>query len=465
MIAATGSGSTAPSLITGQTAPRSRRVFPSARWRVLLVALLLPALFGSVFLTLTPHVAAADTTFTVNDTTDAVDLDTTNATCDSNIAPGDQCTLRAAIQQANALAAITSTTTFAIELAAGATYTLTLEGQNDDSAAKGDLDIRANVTINGHGAKVVGNGPLIEGRDRAFQVFSSWTVAINDLTITEGYAVNTNGGGILNDDFGTSAPPGLRATAAATGQLTLTNVILDDNGAGFSQQAEDNGGGVYNGAARTLIVNNSTFSNNTAANGGGLFNAGSAEISGSTFVTNTSQNIYILIVGASVGGGGIANTGTLALASSKLIGNSASMGGGLSTGTILVTPPPPPPPVRASAVSASVMITGTEISNNTATYLGRGIANVVIGLGGRPPPDISTSMVTHAGGSIKNNTASGFSGSLGGGGGGVANAATMELSNVAIADNSAAAVGTSSDSTGVGGGVFNLGAMTIEQVL
>jgi hypothetical protein len=47
--------------------------------------------------------AQAATTFTVNETGDAPDAFTTSNTCDTDVfTNGDQCTLRAAIQQANA---------------------------------------------------------------------------------------------------------------------------------------------------------------------------------------------------------------------------------------------------------------------------------------------------------------------------------------------------------------------------
>src|SRR6185369_5960639 len=83
-------------------------------------------------------------TFTVNSITDAVDANPGNGVCAT---AAGQCTLRAAIQEANA-----SRGADTITLPAG-TYTLTIAGRNEDAAAMGDLDINdsssnSTLTIN-----------------------------------------------------------------------------------------------------------------------------------------------------------------------------------------------------------------------------------------------------------------------------------------------------------------------------
>ena len=275
-----------------------------------------------------------------------------------------------AIQEANKLAEGVPADTYTIELNGSKTYSLTLPGADEDAAATGDLDIRANVTINGHGATVEG---LSKVRDRVFQVFSGWDVAINDLTITEGYSNNENGGGILNDDFGTSQQQQGVKAAQTAGQLTLTNVVLNDNGAGAPQQGEDNGGGVYNGTGRMLEVHGSTFSNNTAGNGGGLYNAGTAEIHDSTFSGNVSTCSIFECLTYGLGGGGIANIATLTLDGSKLLGNGAFIGGGLSNAdiTLALTPPQSGPPQSSpqprSRIPKSATIPGSLVAVGSLT--------------------------------------------------------------------------------------------------
>src|SRR5439155_2837334 len=62
------------------------------------------------------------------------------------------CSLRAAVQQANALGGAT------INLLAGATYTLTVLGPREDRAATGDLDLGSNITVAVPGGRAVVQG-------------------------------------------------------------------------------------------------------------------------------------------------------------------------------------------------------------------------------------------------------------------------------------------------------------------
>jgi CSLREA domain-containing protein len=64
----------------------------------------LAALIAATFMVRSPGPVAAATTFVVNKIGDAVDLNPGNGICDSSTKTGKQCTLRAAIQEANALA-------------------------------------------------------------------------------------------------------------------------------------------------------------------------------------------------------------------------------------------------------------------------------------------------------------------------------------------------------------------------
>src|SRR5438128_7834324 len=94
---------------------------------------------ASLLLAVAPAAAAM---FTVNDTADAVD-----AVLDGNCATaGGTCTLRAAIQEANAHPGADT-----IMVPAG-TYLLTIEGRDEDAAVTGDLDITDDLTITGAGA-------------------------------------------------------------------------------------------------------------------------------------------------------------------------------------------------------------------------------------------------------------------------------------------------------------------------
>ena len=77
------------------SAPRVKRLLQKA-----LLALAALALAG-VLIAVWPGPADAETTFTVNRTGDTGDMNTNNSVCDVSISTGNQCTLRAAIQEAN----------------------------------------------------------------------------------------------------------------------------------------------------------------------------------------------------------------------------------------------------------------------------------------------------------------------------------------------------------------------------
>src|SRR5437867_13154215 len=115
---------------------------------------------ASLLLAVAPAAAA---TFTVNDDTqDAVDAAPGDGSCAT---AGATCTLRAAIQEANAHAGADT-----IMVPAG-TYLLTIAGQGEDIAATGDLDITDDVTITGAGA----DNTILDGNgiDRIFDISAS----------------------------------------------------------------------------------------------------------------------------------------------------------------------------------------------------------------------------------------------------------------------------------------------------
>src|SRR5919197_1300453 len=103
------------------------------------LALLLAGLVLAVVRPPEAHAAS----FTVDSTADAVDAAPGDGAC----APaGGTCTLRAAVQETNALGG-----TNTINVPAG-TYTLTLAGVDEDAAASGDLDVTGgSLTIEGAG--------------------------------------------------------------------------------------------------------------------------------------------------------------------------------------------------------------------------------------------------------------------------------------------------------------------------
>jgi CSLREA domain-containing protein len=267
----------------------------------------------SIIVVLTVPVTQADTIFTVDSTLDVVDENPGNGDCAT--ASGD-CTLRAAIQEANALSGDDT-----IILPSGI-YTLTIQGLSEDNAATGDLDIKDDLIINGAGEEnTIINANKV---DRALHITGSYSVSLSNLTIKNGHTrYTTTGGGINNQG----------------GSLTIdTCAIVDNTALGV-------GGGFY--STGILNINNSTLSGNYGSTGGGLVNSGESSIVGCVIHSNDSQSsgggIYnsgsMLIVNSSIVsntapygfGGGIGNGSILTVTHSILVGNSAYGGGGIST--------------------------------------------------------------------------------------------------------------------------------------
>ncbi|MGQ0602941.1 MAG: choice-of-anchor Q domain-containing protein [Anaerolineales bacterium] len=177
--------------------------------------------------------------FVVNTLTDASDANLSDSACDIDSGqPGPQCTLRAAIQQANATAGLDT-----IVVSQG-TYTL--------NPGFGGLIITDSVDLYGD----IGAAVTVDGGNatRVFDVQAGVSVLLQGLTIRNGTA-----NGVRN--FGT---------------LTLTSTAIINNG----------GSGIFNSG--TLRVANSTISTN---GGSGLFNAatGAAQLSSVTVANNTSD--------------------------------------------------------------------------------------------------------------------------------------------------------------------------------
>lgn len=230
---------------------------------------------------------AAAATFNVNTTSDDVDADLNDNVCQT-VAGGGDCSLRAAVQQANATDG-TDEIVLPEEI-----VSLITPGTDEDAAVTGDLDITESVTIRGAGANAtIINGGLL---DRVFDIdparAGGLTVAFSDLTVQGGSS--GLGGGIQN--------------GAA---LTLTRVAVSDN------VASADGGGIFSRSAVTL-VDSLVNGNESGSDGAGIFCGGQLTVTNTTVSGNTA--------GGSAGG--IDNRGPLMLRFSTISGNSAATGGG-----------------------------------------------------------------------------------------------------------------------------------------
>jgi CSLREA domain-containing protein len=249
-------------------------------------------LLGFMFLISAPGMGQA-ATFTVNSPADTAGLE---ANCVSGVGT---CTLRSAIQAANATAAADT-----IVIPVG-TYTLTIAPlAGDITGLNGDLDIAVAggpLIISGAGAATT----IIDGGgiDRVFDVAAVSPIVISNVTIRNGNSHGLVGGGILTGGGGVS--------------LTLNNVVISGNTsgvAGIEGDAIDIGGG---GAVVTM--NNVAIMNNTSLGGGNIIAVGAAGTS-LTMVNGTISNN---------GDTAIGNGGTVTLTNVTISGNTAVNGAGI----------------------------------------------------------------------------------------------------------------------------------------
>jgi hypothetical protein len=239
--------------------------------------------------------AKAANSFVVNINTDVVDANVGDGACDSNLgAAGEQCTLRAAIQEANASLGIDFVS---FNISFPNTVNLTL----------GELLITDTVAVNGPGARflTVQRAPGAAN----FRIFhldaSNSTVNIGGMTIANGNPVGGNnaGAGIYND--------------STTCTLNLTAATVKNNTTSYF------GGGIFN--IGTLNITRSTISGNTAQQGGGInHNFGTANISNSTVTGNTASGASGVIIG-----GGIISYHQMTLNNVTISNNTAGQSGGL----------------------------------------------------------------------------------------------------------------------------------------
>ena len=254
-----------------------------------------------------------NTTISVNTFVDTVDAN-----------PGDgvvadatgAVSLRAAVMEAGALAGDDT-----IILSDG-TYSLGINGDDEEFAASGDLDIfdtQGTLTIRGAGAELTTiDASMLE---RVFHVTNGGSLILDGVTITGGLVEGSQDGGGIRNDAGT---------------VEIRNSVVTGN------TSLDDGGGINN--AGTLTITNSTISeNSTTNNGGAIRNIGTLTISNTLIggdvdadAMSDTRNV------AGLNGGGLFNVGgaTLSIDNSTISGNVATQGSGggaINLGTLSFT--------------------------------------------------------------------------------------------------------------------------------
>ena len=214
-------------------------------------------------------------------------------------AVGGGCTLRAAVQEANAQPGEDI-----VNILPGK-YTLKLVGVGEDGAATGDLDIAGTLTLQASSPTAV----AINGKkDRVIHVLPGASATIRQLTIAKGSLFtkdrNANsddfeGGGILNQ-----------------GTLLLDNVVITGN------KAQDDGGGISNRGTLSLSQV-AILKNKSRGSGGGIYNPDASAGTIDAFATTIAKNQ------AGDEGGGIDNQSEATLTNCTVSGNKGKEVGGI----------------------------------------------------------------------------------------------------------------------------------------
>ncbi len=408
----------------------------------------IPFRFVAILCSLVPS-AAAQVVLTVNHTPDLNDHDLVDGLCDADPAiPGNQCTLRAAFENANLIGGWVI-----IQLPNG-TFPLDLIGLENLSRF-GDLDVHSGLltrldlvgagidltTIDAQG--LLANG----GPERILDIRSGVAplleVRLSNLTLANGhaYALNETMGGAIRHSGGT---------------LILDRVRVRDS------RANDRGGGIFSENGRTLSLSDSFVVGNFASTldtGGGIALTGGARLA---MNAGGILNNFAGIRGGGVrvepgsaaefsaveisnnqapNGAGISNDGFVLLRDSYLHGNSASASGGGIENRINATLE-----MERSELDSNTAFQGAGLNNSGSARLqectvqgniadqGAGISNTSAG-----------SLILDAS-TIWSNTATGSFG-----GGGLLDLGRVQALNSTISGNVA--------SNGFGGGVYFYGGL------
>ncbi|HEV7646300.1 MAG TPA: carboxypeptidase-like regulatory domain-containing protein [Pyrinomonadaceae bacterium] len=311
------------------------------------------------FITLCFTLAAPVTfaaTFIVSTANDTADLIPGDGNCVDNTG---QCSLRAAISEANAFAGDDI-----ITLPAG-TYTQVLAAANEDNNAGGDWDIGTKITINGAGESstiLQAAAAPDTATERVLEISINGTLTLSGVTIRHGFkppsGSSTNfGGGIRNRGWLFLSNSTVTLNTAPDGGgihnghfLSLSGVTVSNNSC-VTTTTLCAGGGIHSSAASglTIIIHNSLINDNSATSSGA-----NPIALGAGMMSDSADSYLLEIVDSQFN-------------QNKGIGNSA--GGGVR--------------INASSGAVTANITNTTFNNNFGTSTrGGGISVFSGGTGG-----------------------------------------------------------------------------------
>jgi CSLREA domain-containing protein len=283
--------------------------------------------------------------FRVDSTADARDVRPGDTVCATAVAT---CTLRAAVQEANATRSPDTVLLPAGRIRLSSAPFPWAGSLLDDDAASGDLDIADTLTVRGAGARktIIDGG----GLDRVFSSGFVTTTVISDLTITN---ADATGGG-------KSPEIAMGGAIWNRGTMTLERLRLVGNTA-------DGGGAVFSIPATFITIRDSLLADNTAVEGGAIRFDSGGELVNSTVTGNRlraprQSNAALLPDELTGWGGGIDHRGgnDLTIVNSTIVGNHALKGGGgLNSGQGYV-------PIHEALALGRVRLRNTIIADNTS---------------------------------------------------------------------------------------------------
>jgi hypothetical protein len=361
----------------------------------------------------------------------------------------DQVSLRGAVQELNALPG----EGYILFSPNVGTVHLTRQGAGEDSAAIGDLDVTGKLTIHGTGAATT----VIDGywinddettydlADRIFHINpygQGAQLRLEALTVQGGHSISDSsvdsgrGGAVLNNG-GT-----LQVVDAVLG-IELGSGVSRDEGYDPSNQADESGGVIYTRVGTVTIANSHTRGSdalntdstvNIITKGGGIYiESGGVTISSGSQISNNR---------ADEGGGVYLQSGSLTIEGrSEILSNLGPVRGGgiyVEAGTLEIRESST---VRDNRTSSSIESPGDATKFEPEKYAeGGGIF-------------VAGGTATILGESIISKNVAMF-------GAGIYNAATLVIEDgVLVEENSAVEVDSNPRSRG--GGVFNMGELTI----
>jgi CSLREA domain-containing protein len=282
----------------------------------------------------------ASLTIIVNTLGDAADANVGDGICDTDAGTaGDQCTLRAALQETNF---VSSADTINFSLPANSTITLNTQLPS----------FSGNTSIVGPGSALLTIQRSTAAGTPNFRFFTfvpingNFNNSISGLTLVNGLAPTGSG---FSSDQGGAVYNSNNCT------LTITDVVIRGNNA-------LSGGGIFNAGPLTLTNSTVDGNNATTGAGGGIFNSGGAL---SLVRTTISGNTTVSQGGGIYNSGGFNPTGTATLTNSTVSGNTAT--GALSNGV---------GGIYNASGGHTLTLTNTTVLLNTASGTGSGVAGI-----------------------------------------------------------------------------------------